>query len=456
MLSTRSFPLLPILAAAALAIFGSIAWLARDPETANGPLIVLLLIAAALPAACAARHVRRTPNRDGALRSLFIAGALIRLAFLFHEPYFSDDAYRYLWDGRVQSTGRSPYGIAPADPQLADVESGVAAERRVRARVNHPELPTIYPPVLEVVFHAVALADRVLAPLGLDPLLIWRLFLLAAEMAVAALVAAALKQSGRDPRFVVLYLWHPLPVVESIWSAHAECVAVLLLISGLWLLASNQGARAGIALGLAAAAKLLPAGLLLHVVRRFGAWPAALAAGVITISAIPFLSTDIQRAAAGLRAYSESWYFNDALFHPLGALFGVDVENAAAAETQILRRALYGMMAALALAGGYWIRDPYRAALWVAGVFVLLTPTLHPWYLLWVLPCALACGSRSWLILTVTVLSSYLTVVQAKAGSGDWSVSGWIKACEFLPPLLWLAWERLGAPFGRGAQPRIP
>ena len=51
------------------------------------------------------------------------AKAALRLAeellpFIAIEPGLSDDAYRYLWDGRVQVAGLNPYGIAPEDPAL--------------------------------------------------------------------------------------------------------------------------------------------------------------------------------------------------------------------------------------------------------------------------------------------------------------------------------------------------
>src|SRR5262249_38939958 len=42
-------------------------------------------------------------------RQLLVLGlifaALFRFAILFEAPYLSDDIYRYIWDGRVQSAG---------------------------------------------------------------------------------------------------------------------------------------------------------------------------------------------------------------------------------------------------------------------------------------------------------------------------------------------------------------
>jgi hypothetical protein len=68
-----------------------------------------------------------------------------------------------------------------------------------------------------------------------------------------------------------------------------------------------------------------------------------------------------------------------------------------------------------------------RDALWVLGAVVLLSPTVHPWYLLWVLPFAAARCSPGWLLLCGTVTLAYLGV----DGDVPWPV----RCVEYLPPL---------------------
>src|SRR4030095_15767435 len=48
-----------------------------------------------------------------------IFATLFRLSILFFPPYLSDDIYRYIWDGRVQSAGINPYRYIPADESVA-------------------------------------------------------------------------------------------------------------------------------------------------------------------------------------------------------------------------------------------------------------------------------------------------------------------------------------------------
>src|SRR5262245_11196224 len=42
-----------------------------------------------------------------------IFAALFRLSIILSPPYLSDDIYRYVWDGRVQSAGINPYRYVP-------------------------------------------------------------------------------------------------------------------------------------------------------------------------------------------------------------------------------------------------------------------------------------------------------------------------------------------------------
>ncbi|WP_345708857.1 hypothetical protein [Kitasatospora paranensis] len=114
--------------------------------------LVLFALAVAL--------LRHVPARHRA--ALVLAGSVAVAGIgLLAPPRTSDDAYRYVWDGRVQAAGISPYRYAPDDPALAGLRAGSPDlfppagrcagwdERRTAAgacsRLNRPAVPTIYP-----------------------------------------------------------------------------------------------------------------------------------------------------------------------------------------------------------------------------------------------------------------------------------------------------------------------
>jgi len=73
--------------------------------------------------------------------------------------------------------------------------------------------------------------------------------------------------------------------------------------------------------------------------------------------------------------------------------------------------------------------EPVRATFLILAGVVLLSPTVHPWYLLWVLPFAAACLSWPWMLLAMLIPLSYLAPVGADVG--------WLlRVAEFLPPVL--------------------
>jgi hypothetical protein len=84
---------------------------------------------------------------------------------------------------------------------------------------------------------------------------------------------------------------------------------------------------------------------------------------------------------------------------------------------------------------------PAAEGLWVMGGVILLLPTVHPWYFLWVLPFAAALASPGWLLLGVTVSLAY-------AGAGE-NVAWWLRAVEYGIPLLWIFPEAFRAVISR-------
>src|SRR5262249_23265244 len=59
---------------------------------------------------------------------------------------------------------------------------------------------------------------------------------------------------------------------------------------------------------------------------------------------------------------------------------------------------------------------PLGVAETVIGAFLLLTPTLHPWYVLWMLPLLVLGGSPAWIALAALAPLGYLPLRQFLAG----------------------------------------
>jgi hypothetical protein len=208
-------------------------------------------------------------------RVALVLAIALRLAFLPVTPSLSDDAYRYVWDGRVQASGIDPYLYAPADLRLDRVAYAG------RSLVNHPQVRTIYPPAAEGLFLAVGGAG--------GGVLAYRLvFGLFDLLAAAALCLLA--ERRRRATVLILYLLCPLTILETWGSVHLEVVSVALVLLSVAMLRRGRDAAAGVALGLAAAFKLTPVALVIPALVGRRARP------------LPFLAAFLPSVAAAVRA----------------------------------------------------------------------------------------------------------------------------------------------------------
>ncbi|MGH7325983.1 MAG: hypothetical protein ACREJ9_15260, partial [Candidatus Rokuibacteriota bacterium] len=120
-------------------------------------------------------------------------GLLFRVAVLPTPVVLSSDVYRYLWDGRVQRAGISPYRYPPAASELAHLRDDV-----IHPNINRPTKPTVYPPGAQILFAAVTTVFP-------DSLLGWRLFLLGCEIATGVLLLRLLRRMGRPAGTMIVY-----------------------------------------------------------------------------------------------------------------------------------------------------------------------------------------------------------------------------------------------------------
>ena len=390
------------------------AWLG-DPRVA-APQAVSILLAWGLGVL-----VLKRPK--GGAAAVLVLALLVRGVLLFGEAGLSDDFFRYLWEGGVTAAGGNPYIHAPADP----IWDAVAGHDPIRAAVNHPQVPTIYPPLALELF-------AVLAKVAYDPLSI-RGFMGLCDAAIAYVLARLLTARGRSLDGAWLYALMPLGAIESAHGGHLEAAAILPMVIG--LLAWERG-RPGLGwVGIAALLKLLPA-LILPALWRRSPWLLLLLAGLAALTALPFLDGGVA-VVSGLGTYAQHWSFNGSL-HPLLEL-GLG-ESA---------RTVCAGIAAVLIASSLWRhRDPARVALWVGGAFVICSPTVHPWYVLWAWVPALIVGVRAWTVLAWLVPMAYIALATLNPITGQWQEARWPALIQYIPFLAalglewWRHWTRPG------------
>jgi hypothetical protein len=439
-------------------------------------LFLLLLFAAMIIKAAES-------NKRGLRFSLLIiamGAVLFRAALLEQTPWLSNDIYRYLWDARLVEAGVNPYSFPPAADELANFRDSA-----IYSKMDHKNVHSVYSPFLQLLFWTGREISQIF---GFKPFIALKLIFALIDFCLVLLLFRFLRQINLDPRWAILYAWHPLPIIEIAGSGHTDGVGALAFVLATVFLWNRKYFWAAVILALSFMVKFftvifLP--LFFVIIWKSAGWKKAWLSAAIFIFIVaagyaPF-ATAGEKLLSGLKLYSAKWRFNDGffsfVFSGIHRLLTDDLviylmipPNWEINEvTLTTRRIDLALIISKIFAGGIfffiYLRLLWRVlkskaannlhANWMApaivilAAFFLLSPTLQPWYWLWILPL-LSFGAsgeefkicRSMLIplwlLSATVFLSYW-ILQNYMQLGIWKESGWVKWVEYGGPfLVWL------------------
>ena len=357
----------------------------------------------------------------------FLAALILRVPWLWQAPSLSDDVWRYLHDGRAQAAGVNPYQYTPDSPEAS------AYAGPERDLINHPELPTIYPPAAQLAFRAAV-------HLG-GTLLSWKLLLLACDIGIAVVLVRLLTANGTPPGAASVYLFHPLPVIEFAGNGHLDALGILTLMLALWFVAGRRASLSGVSLAISVATKYLALPLAPFFTRAAGAGRRVTLAGAVVVALVLLYLPFLDHVPIGsFGVFARTFEFNGAAYSLLAA-GGLD---------KLLIRIVLGAVALSVLAYA-WHRDlnvQETSFLWI-GAVLLASPIVHPWYVVWLIPF-LALRPRAWaFVWTGTVVLAYWVLTDWRA-AGVWYLPGWVLALEYLPVYgLLLAGRRMNSGIAR-------
>lgn len=376
-------------------------------------------------------------------RWLWIMAVVLRLIVLPVTP--GDDLWRYRWEGKVQMHGLNPYVLAPDAPALTSLRD------EAWGRINHRDFPAIYPPLAEATFAALSAAAL--------PVVGYKVLFALCDLGVVALLSKWLGRTGVSTRAVAWYAWNPLVVYASAGAAHFDVLAVLALIGAVLLLEVSVKSHHGedvrswqvsptsvasvFLLGVSIAIKIVPV-VLLPVWGFALGWRRALillplAAVVLPASAVFYGFPGVPVFGA-LRTFASGFHVNDAVWWL--------VDTWVPAADRAVAGGTYPVLALLVCLG-LAIRfraDWCRGMFWVLGAALLLSPALHPWYALWILPFATGRGEagRPWFILSVSLFGYFLLWEVNRRTGQPWAEPLWLRLLIYLPPLLVWGMDTIG------------
>lgn len=344
----------------------------------------------------AAGHRLLPTLMDRRLVLLVVGAGLLARALLMPLPFLtSTDAYRYLWDGRVQAAGINPYLHPPGDRALLPLRDDV-----VYSPINRKAAVTIYPPVAQMTFLA---AEQ----MGVRSPTAWKAVLLVIEAGSLALLARLASRR----RQLVLYAWNPVPIIAFALAGHVDALVVLGVLAAVVAWRAGRPGLVGVAIGLAAGVKLWPLLLLPAFARqrdgRLRPLPVVVAGGtavgLLVASYIPY----VLGAGQGVLGFLTSGFLQEEGYRSgrrfqLLQLLGVDDPTWALGLAVLIAGAV-----GVAVLGSR--ADAAARAAWLFGTAVILT-TPYGWYATPLI--ALAVGGSAgavWTWLPLGLEAAYLT-----------------------------------------------
>lgn len=433
------------------------------------PFVVFFLLASMAYAMAVFRLEQSAPS----LRAVWVFAVVFRLTLLLSSPpSLSDDVYRYIWDGRLLNSGVNPYTYTVDSPALDPLDSPQ------RGQVNNAWMASPYLPVSQVLF---ATVYRI-AP---DNPLAFQVTALVLDLLTGWLVMDMLRRLNLPRARVLLYLWNPLVVVEFAHGAHVDALMICLMMLSLRaLVVERQGGSdirawirqlvSPVALAAATLTKGIPALLLSVLICPWGWRRTLIYIALIFVVLLPVGldagfglvgERDGEGLFGALRIYAARWNYNGGLYHWLEiAVSGYRTPGAVPTELVgeapiRAAKAIAAILLTVVLAVTAWwarrCRDTLgllRSAMIPLGSYLVLTTTVHPWYVAVVVPLLAFLLRREgevpernrliwpWIYLSVAVSLSYLTYLDpANLREYDW-----VRILEYLPfyaLLIWSAWS---------------
>jgi alpha-1,6-mannosyltransferase len=393
-----------------------------DLAVYNASYVALVAAMFAVCLAAAALLWRRARRVDVVV---VLAVAVVARALLaFDSPTLSNDAYRFVWDGRVQAAGINPYRYPPAAERLRPLR-----DFDVFTQVNRPFTRTLYPPTNELAY--VAAHETV----GGGVVRV-KLAFLALEVVVVALLLVLLGRAGVSRGRVALYAWHPLAVVEIAASGHPDALLLALTLGALLLWGQDRRVGAGAALGAAALTKFVPLLLAPFMARRGGVRFAAALGATAALLYLPY-------AGAGSAAFGSVHEYTEESFGAGPYRWLTDLGMDPGAARALLLAGLAALVTWTAARPARNLREASRAAALLFGGAVLASANVQPWYLLWMLPFLCVAPVAGLLWATAAVPAFYLAVGPTHhAGQGVVSLIVWGPCVALLAGAAVRSWWR--------------
>lgn len=349
----------------------------------------------------------------------------------------SDDIYRYIWEGKLQLNMINPYTYAPDAVELEHFRDNLYPE------INHKHLTTIYPPLALISF---AIADFLS-----HSVMAMKLIFITFDLLIVLVLTKFIRKVRQNPLSILIYAWSPLVLISFAARGHCDSLQIFFATLAIYLYYCRKNRLSVAVMGMAIVSKFISVIIVPFFILRNRYKYISIPALVIIAFYLPYIS-------AGTGLFSTLLHFGaDYHFNDSGHFIIKCLTSGSATLTKIVTVLVFGGTLLYLYKKFYTNRDSdaskdddtLRYSFIAIGTFLILAPTVHPWYLTWIVPFLCFYHSKAWLILTGTVVFYYFmnhklfsTIIEYN-GEWVWQEVHWLKLPEYLPFLVLLVYDYL-------------
>lgn len=312
---------------------------------------------------------------------------MLKCVLVFAFPRASDDIYRFFWDGQAWIHGISAYQFKPSElvlHQLKDFESTFQ-------RLNSREYYSVYPPLLQFLFALCAFLSFKSVVLFS---VCWKCILLLADQMTIRYLK---RMPVHFPKALYWYAWNPLILFEVFGNGHPEGLMIGFLVLAFYFIQVHQLRLSALAMSLAIGIKLIPAFLLPFFMPFLGLKKflnyMMYTGPLLILLLLPILPYP-DHFYASLQLYFKNFEFNGSIYELWKAIdylrFGFN--NISSIGPWMAVSFVVAILVLVLLQKKSGVLPLLRSCLMGWMIYLLLSTTVHPWYILPVMTLGILSG----------------------------------------------------------------
>jgi len=316
-------------------------------------------------------------------KQLFRVGILFRLLFLFGLPFWSQDFYRFIWDGNLIVTGTNPYLNTP-NQILNATKINNAQELFSKMGILSASHYSNYPPINQLFF---AISSFFGAHSIFISALILKLIILFSDIGLYHYGRKIVLFLNQNPKKIFLYFLNPLIIIELSGNLHFEGVMLFFFAVGLFLFFKDKWRLAAVFIAISISTKLLPLLLLPFFYQKLGLKKSIYFYSIVlvisAVSFIPFLSPKLfANYTETIGLWFTNFEFNASIYYLVREIGfyikGYNIIGVVGKITPFLTLVIILFFALIKT--NKKSNDLFSNALIALSFYFFISTTVHPWY----------------------------------------------------------------------------